>query len=1075
MPFKLVALALLLAVCAAGAQPPGEGSAARIDISDPHFESVGARGIPRGVVASMAQDRAGFLWLATGDGLVRYDGYRFQPQLRDSADPARRNLGWIRALLPTRDGRLWIATESQGLAVYDPTNGRITIPRAAADGAAPPTITALAEGADGAVWVGTVGAGLERYDPASGRSQWFRHGDGPGSLPDDRVGALLVDRQGTLWVGTWQGLSRLEAGSDRFEPVFSGAAGAGANLAGQTVQALFQASDGRIWVGTRQGGLAIVDPSTGQDRMLGADDSGGDGPPAVNSFVEGPDGRIWVGSASGIDLRARADGRLLRRLRHDPRRPFGLAANEVTTLLRDRAGLIWVGGLGLGLQRSDPREVAIRMRDADLSPGSPFAQADVRSLLQTDDGTLWVATRDGCVALMDTALQVTGSVCPSAGEGGPRGRRPMRVEAMAHAPDGTVWLGGTSTLVQYARRGARRLRVVRQGAGRTNALLADRAGSLWVGTEDGLYRLAPHAAALERIARADGKPLRGDVFEMAVSPGGALWIASAEGLFRIAPGGHALEPVVGEPGATLGSSTVIGLLFDRKHTLWVDTAVTGLHHMVAWDGHHARFDRVSERHGIVGRPFGVNLMQDRRGRIWTQMYVYDPASDQLDELGPADGVIFGTGWFRAYAKLADGRMLFGGSKGLLVVEPERFDRSDDAPPVVATELRVDGRPVPAGRIAQGVTLVPGQRSVSLEFAALDYSDPARLRYAHRLDGFDRDWLTTGADQRSATYGNLAPGHYLLHVRATNRSGRWSPHELTLALDVVPAWWQRAWFRAALVLLAAGLVALVVQWRTRQLRRVGRELEQKVRERTAELQAMALALEQESAALAEASLTDPLTGLRNRRFLTQHIELDAATAVRRHGRRGAGAAPPDDADLVFFLVDLDEFKQVNDRHGHAAGDAVIRQMRGRLVQVFRESDYLVRWGGEEFLAVARYSSRRHAAALAERVRAAVADRPFDLDDGTPLRLTCSVGFCCFPLSPPAAGALDWNDTVRLADAALYAVKSAGRNGWLGLVGCRSDSAEVLRAGLHGPLADWARSGEIELARSPGLEGWPARGG
>ncbi|ODV09623.1 MAG: hypothetical protein ABT20_10295 [Rubrivivax sp. SCN 70-15] len=994
--------------------------------------------------------------------------------MRDSADPARRNLGWIRALLPARDGRLWIATESQGLAVYDPASERVTIASGAADGTTPLTIAALAEGRDGTIWVGTVGAGLERYDPASGRSQWFRHGQGPGSLPDDRVGALLVDRQGRLWVGTRRGLSRLGAGSDQFEPLFSSRDADAASLAHQSVQALFQASDGRIWVGTQQGGLAIVDPSTGQGWMLGAGDAGRDSHPAVNGFVEAPDGRVWVASESRIDLRARADGRLLRQLRHDPRRPFGLAANEVTTLLRDRAGLIWVGGLGLGLQRCDPADVAIRMREADLRPGSPFSEADVRSLLQTDDGTLWVATHDGCVALMDTALQVTGSVCPSAGEGRPPGGRPMRVEAMAQARDGTVWLGGTSALLQYARRGARRLRVVRQGAGRTNALLADRDGALWVGTEDGLYRLAPHASALERIARADGKPLRGDVFEMALGPGGALWVASGEGLFRIAPGGRALEPVVGEPGATLGSSTVIGLLFDREHRLWVDTAVTGLHRMLAWDGHHARFDRVSERHGIVGRPFGVNLMQDRRGRIWTQMYVYDPATDHLEELTKADGVLFGTGWFRSYAKLADGRMLFGGSKGLLVVEPERFERSDDAPPVVATELRIDGHREPAGRIARGVTLPPGQRSVSLEFAALDYRDPARLRYAHRLDGFDRDWVTTGAEQRSATYGNLDPGHYLLRVRATNRSGRWSPHELAIGVDVLPAWWQRAWFRAALVLMAAGLVAVVVQWRTRHLRRLGRELEQKARERTAELEAMARALVQESAALAEASPTDPLTGLHNRRFLAQHIELDTATATRRHGHRAAGAAPPDDTDLIFFLVDLDEFKQVNDRHGHAAGDDVIRQMRGRLVQVFRESDYLVRWDGEEFLAVARYWSRRYAAALAERVRAAVADRPFELDDGTRLHLTCSVGFCCFPLAPRVAGALDWNDSVRLADAALYAVKTSGRNGWLGLVGCRSESIEALRAGLRGSLADWARSGELNLAGSPGLDGWPAQG-
>jgi diguanylate cyclase (GGDEF)-like protein len=148
-----------------------------------------------------------------------------------------------------------------------------------------------------------------------------------------------------------------------------------------------------------------------------------------------------------------------------------------------------------------------------------------------------------------------------------------------------------------------------------------------------------------------------------------------------------------------------------------------------------------------------------------------------------------------------------------------------------------------------------------------------------------------------------------------------------------------------------------------------ELKRLVRERTAELETLAVALQRESAALEEASLTDPLTGLRNRRFLTQHIEADAALAVREYESHfHYGAKLRDEAGLIFFLFDIDEFKQVNDRYGHAAGDAVIRQMSARLIAIFRDTDYLVRWGGEEFLVVARATPRSHAADLAERARA-----------------------------------------------------------------------------------------------------------
>jgi len=157
--------------------------------------------------------------------------------------------------------------------------------------------------------------------------------------------------------------------------------------------------------------------------------------------------------------------------------------------------------------------------------------------------------------------------------------------------------------------------------------------------------------------------------------------------------------------------------------------------------------------------------------------------------------------------------------------------------------------------------------------------------------------------------------------------------------------------------------------------------------------------QESAALQESSLTDPLTGLRNRYFLTQHIDAEVALSVRHHeSRLRQGPAVPADADLIFFLIDIDHFKEVNDVHGHAAGDAVLRRMRGRLEPVFRATDFLVRWGGEEFLVVARGNTRASTPLVWPSGRAAVEGLPFELDDGRLLRRSCSVGLSCFPPVP-----------------------------------------------------------------------------
>ena len=220
---------------------------------------------------------------------------------------------------------------------------------------------------------------------------------------------------------------------------------------------------------------------------------------------------------------------------------------------------------------------------------------------------------------------------------------------------------------------------------------------------------------------------------------------------------------------------------------------------------------------------------------------------------------------------------------------------------------------------------------------------------------------------------------------------------------------------------------------RQLQSFHRDLEEKVKQRTAQLAEKNLELERANHALQEASLTDPLTGLRNRRFLLQQLDADVTIIIRQHDERIKARRPVEthDTDIAFFMVDVDYFKKVNDEHGHAAGDTVLVQMRERLREVFRESDYLTRWGGEEFLVVARATNRQDAGTVAERMRNAIARRPFILEDGTELHKTCSICFACLPFLPNHPHSLTWGQIVELADQALYMAKHSGRNAWVGL--------------------------------------------
>jgi diguanylate cyclase (GGDEF)-like protein len=239
----------------------------------------------------------------------------------------------------------------------------------------------------------------------------------------------------------------------------------------------------------------------------------------------------------------------------------------------------------------------------------------------------------------------------------------------------------------------------------------------------------------------------------------------------------------------------------------------------------------------------------------------------------------------------------------------------------------------------------------------------------------------------------------------------------------------------------------------------------------------LELEQAYQALEEVSLTDQLTGLRNRRFFLQHVDADVGMSLRRYDDPlrpgGAERESVPGKDLVFFMVDLDHFKEVNDRHGHAGGDAVLVQMQERLREVFRESDYLIRWGGEEFLVLARATHRDEAKVVAERIRNAVAGREFVLPDGARIHKTCSIGFACFPFLPAAPRVLNWSEGVELADQGLYLAKRSGRNAWAAVYGTEETKAEGLFPRLMHHLDQALADGEVRLVTS--LENLPVPAG
>ena len=275
-----------------------------------------------------------------------------------------------------------------------------------------------------------------------------------------------------------------------------------------------------------------------------------------------------------------------------------------------------------------------------------------------------------------------------------------------------------------------------------------------------------------------------------------------------------------------------------------------------------------------------------------------------------------------------------------------------------------------------------------------------------------------------------------------------------------------WMTATIAVICLLLMVLLLYGRFVQ-RRVNSQLEQKVEQRTQELEEKNQQLAAAYQEVEAISLTDKLTGLHNRRFLENQIETDLEYSLRLYCDWHAGKTDkPAQADVVLFILDLDDFKKVNDSYGHNAGDSILAQLALRMKQVFRQSDYVVRWGGEEFVAVARFINREEAALLAQRMLEIINSDPFNLNNSEVRRQTCSIGYVCFPLVPQVTSQnICFTSLMGIADSCLYAAKAAGKNNWIGVESAR-DPTLFNDATTLPPIADLLHNDHVVIRRARG---------
>jgi ligand-binding sensor domain-containing protein/signal transduction histidine kinase len=843
------AAALALAPALAGAAAaPGASVVDGLWSSPLRFRRIGPeQGLRHAVVYAVAQDREGFVWFATEDGLDRWDGARFVHFVHDPYDPASIASPDTSYVFESRDGTLWVGTWGGGLDRFDRARGGFEHfrhdPRDPAS-LSDDRVQRIFEDAAGRLWIATFrGLNLWRPEPdARGGFRRFLHDPArPASLAHDRVWGIAEAGGGALWLAT-------DAGLDRFDPASGSAehwplAPAPAGLSSARLRALARDGDGALWLGS-EAGLERLDPERGEIERFRPDPRAPRSlpHPIVNALLVDRRGQLWVGTAGGgLALFDRAT-RTFAQFRSDPGDAWTLGHEDVRSLHEDRNGLLWISTRGGGASLLDPSPPKFRHLALRSSDPNRRAAGNVQAVARDADGTLWVGTLTGL-----TRFAPDGSATwfrPAPGVPGSLGGE--RVQALLVDRAGTLWVGSYEGGLDRFDRARSRFVHHRHDPddpeslsdSRVQALLEDRAGRFWVGTRYGLnlFERASGAARRFRHDPADPVSLCDDfVWTLAEGEDGSIWVGTdVGGLCRLDPASGRFERFRHRPGEpdSLANDRVRALHETPDGALWVGTR----HGLDRFDPRTRTFRHFLEAHGLPNATIQA-ILPDRSARLWIATNAglarLVPATGAVQVFGLAHGLRQSAFTGGAAFAAPDGELFFGGPDGLSRFVPEQIEVGRAEAPLVLTRLTVLGRERRFARGGAPLVLGPRENVVGFEFAALDFANPGAHRYGYRMAGLDRDWIDAGG-RREALYAGLPPGEYAFEVRVALDGAHHQRATLAVPLRVLPPWWQTLWFRAGAAAVALGALALYHLRRVRRLRRERERLERLVAERTAEV-------------------------------------------------------------------------------------------------------------------------------------------------------------------------------------------------------------------------------------------------
>ncbi|WP_407431533.1 two-component regulator propeller domain-containing protein [Arcticibacter sp.] len=810
---SLLVLGLILSVQLFGERP---------DLSFTTFTS--RDGLSSNTVFAIHKDRFGFLWIATEDGLNRFDGTTFKVYRHINGNAVSLPANHVTSMFEDSDGSLWIATNGGSVSIYDRNRdefielskyNQLTVGVAA---------NSVSEDDRGNIWIASY-SGLYVVDRKTRKiKSIYQYSNKRGKLNTNTIISVFRDSRKTMWVGTDAGLYRYNRTSDSFTRLLYSENGPATQFSA-FVLSLSEDRNGNILVGT-QGGLHVLGPQGKRIRTLkkGDNNSTGISSDIIYAVKVAQNGLVWLGTEEGLNLVSIDSGRVYK-YRANRRDENSLKAKSIRSICFDENGISWVGTFQGGVSKYDPNFTRFKRVESNPFDAEGLSAPVVTSFVDYPGKGIFVGTDGGGVDIFNPLSGSVShfSILPDIPN---RRNNALSVLALEITKDKRLWVGTFLDGVHVIdlATGKRRHYIKGDGPGDLNfsdvfCIREDKDGFVWIGTNGGGINLYnPTTGYMEKLlnnplnAEDVNHPSHPVIRALTTDRAGNMWIGSFGGGISVWNPLTKKFRFYTREKSGLPTNYITTIHEDKKGNVWVGTYGGGLSRL---DRRTNQFISYSEKDGLANDAV-QKIVEDKNGKIWVStnngISSFDPVTKVFKNYTHHNGLQNSPFVLGAGICLPDGTVFFGGQEGFNYFDPSMLRMNRNVPSVVLTDLRVNNAavtPSEDGPIKQSILLseqidLKHKDNFSLSFVALNYTISEQNKYEYRLKGVDRDWIQAGKEH-TAYYTNLDPGKYIFEVRASNNDGVWNREGRSVIIHVSPPFWRTAYAYLFYIVSILGLI------------------------------------------------------------------------------------------------------------------------------------------------------------------------------------------------------------------------------------------------------------------------------